>query len=106
MILRSLVGFFEGLVVCGAGVTGLGVAVYILSSSNSIMLDDTVICQAAKATLCQLILRSLVGFFEGFAVCGAGVTGLGVAVYILSSSNSIMLDDTVICLKQKQRCVG
>ena len=50
------------------------------------MLDDIVIRQA-KATLCQLILRSLVGF---------GVTGLGVAVYILSSSNSIMLDDTFI----------
>ena len=34
----------------------------------------------AKATLCRLILRSLVGFFEGFAVCGAGVgvTGCGV----------------------------
>ena len=28
LILRSFVGFFEGLVVCGTGV-GLGVAVYI-----------------------------------------------------------------------------
>ena len=43
------------------------------------MLDDTFICQA-KAKQYQLILRSLVGFFEGFAV-GTGV-GLGVAVYI------------------------
>jgi hypothetical protein len=42
------------------------------------MLDDTFICQA-KAKQYQLILRSLVGFFEGFAV-GTGV-GLGVAVY-------------------------
>ena len=45
------------------------------------MLDDTFICQA-KATSYQLFLRSLVGFFEGLAVCGAGVNSGVVAAYV------------------------
>ena len=53
---------------------------YIRSSRSIIMLDDDTFICLAKATQYHLILRSSVGFFEGFAV-GIGV-GLGVAVYI------------------------
>ena len=69
-----MVGFFEGIVVCGTGV-GLGVAVYIRSSRSIIMLDDdtSFICQAKETyvvsvdlTFVGRILRRIYRWIRGW----------------------------------------